>query len=390
MLYENRWEIIAEIGGGGQGKVFRVLDKLNFDGISLEFVRNITKSITVLRNNELEYDQKQHFEEFRKALRVLINMEDFLNHGALKVLHDPREARDPGRAHERIKREIDVMSKILHPNLLKILDHDDEGKWFVSQFHPKGDLFDNKSKFTGNLAKALRAFRPIVEGVAILHREGIVHRDIKLQNIFLDSNNNLILGDFGLVFFNDDKHTRISETFENVGSRDWMPAWAQSIRIEEISPAFDVFSLGKLLWAMVSKNPILPLWYFDRPENNLEQMFPKDQTMKFANELFKNCIVEHESDCLPDAEALLNEVDQTIYKVGISADSIGDDDDRPCKICGIGKYEIFADVDDHSGITNFGLNLVGQRKFKIFTCNYCGNVQIFTFNNENSLLAWFR
>ncbi len=105
----------------------------------------------------------------------------------------------------------------------------------------------------------MKAFRPLVEGVAKLHERGFVHRDIKPQNIFIDANGNLVLGDFGIVFFDDPAHTRLSATFENVGSRDWMPGWAYSVRIEAVKPAFDVFSLGKVLWAMISTKPVLPL-----------------------------------------------------------------------------------------------------------------------------------
>jgi serine/threonine protein kinase len=102
------------------------------------------------------------------------------------------------------------MSDILHPNLLKILDADPDAKWFVSQFHPNGTLVENQHQFVGNFSKALRAFRPLVEGVSELHKHGRVHRDIKPQNVFFDAADNLILGDFGLVFFTDADHTRLS------------------------------------------------------------------------------------------------------------------------------------------------------------------------------------
>ena len=56
----------------------------------------------------------------------------------------------------------------------------------------------------------------------------------------MDDNNNLILGDFGLVFYSDNDKPRVSKTFENVGSRDWMPGWAYGKRVEEVNPTFDV------------------------------------------------------------------------------------------------------------------------------------------------------
>ena len=195
----------------------------------------------------------------------------------------------------------------------------------------------------------------------------------------------LILGDFGLVFFSDELHTRISGTFENVGSRDWMPGWAFGMRVEEIKPTFDVFSLGKLLWAMISKVSILQLWYYKQPQFNLEKMFPNSPHIEFAKELFKKCIVEHEEDCLPDAVALLKEIDQVLSLIDMHADLIGDDIIRLCKVCGIGHYKLILNKGDYTG--NFGIS-PAQGQFKIFTCTHCGNVQLFSFSGSQDPPAW--
>ena len=125
-----------------------------------------------------------------------------------------------------------------------------------------------------------------------MHSHNIIHRDIKPENIFINSNNEFVLGDFGLVFFNDNKHTRISNTFSNVGSRDWMPGWAMSKRIEDVNPSFDVFALGKIIWTIISGIPVLPLWYFKEKEHNLEVLFPNKREMKLVNLLLNKCIVE--------------------------------------------------------------------------------------------------
>ncbi|MFB3906566.1 MAG: protein kinase [Acidobacteriota bacterium] len=96
------------------------------------------------------------------------------------------------------------------------------------------------------MPKSSAAFRPLVEGVVALHQDKLVHRDIKRENVYLDEQDRLVLGDFGLVYFIDDKRSRLSAQFENVGSRDWEPPWAQGVRLEKVTPAFDVFSLGKM------------------------------------------------------------------------------------------------------------------------------------------------
>ena len=254
MDYRQRWHIIEPLGEGGQGKVYRVLDdsKFRVDDVLSPSIQNSIASFSGILTPE---KRRENLESFRKAILDFIRMEDPDNQGALKILHEPKEARDANLAKTRIREEIEAMFSISHPNLLKILDHDPDSKWFVSEIHTKGTLINNKSRFAGDFIGALKAFRPLVEGVAKLHEAGFVHRDIKPENVFLGSQDNLILGDFGLVFFNDPQRTRVSGTWENVGSRDWMPPWAMSMRIEEIKPTFDVFCLGKLLWQWSPKPP---------------------------------------------------------------------------------------------------------------------------------------
>ena len=61
------------------------------------------------------------------------------------------------------------------------------------------------------------------------------------------------------------------------------------------------------------------------PQFDLEKMFPNSPHIEFAKELFKKCIVEHEEDCLPDAVAFLEEIDQVLSMINMTADLIGDD-----------------------------------------------------------------
>ena len=380
MDYSEKWKIIESLGEGGQGKVYRVTDKNMEQSLEKTAANRLRDAASTKFSPKIQLD---NFKEFRELFRKLAKLEEPSNQGALKVLHNPEDARDAQLAEERIKREIEAMSENLHPNLIKIIDVDPKYKWYVSEFYPNGHLANKLKMFKGDFFKALKAFRPLVKAVAILHEKGYVHRDIKPQNIFLNSINDLILGDFGLVYFEDPLHKRISATFENVGSRDWMPYWAQGFRIDEVKPSFDVFSLGKLLWAMTSGQPVLQLWYFDRDRFNLEKLFPKSRFIKFANSLFSKCIVEEEKDCIPDAGSLLEEIDQTMSIIELNADRIDKQIKRPCKVCGIGKYILLVD-ENLTQIRNFGLNPAGTRQMKIFTCSHCGHVQLFTYSGEQS------
>lgn len=383
LKFLDRWQTIGEpLGEGGQGKVYRVIPYSMGEGVD----RHIMEALAVIGNRHENNDLRDvHYQLFEKNLPLLLKRTDPSNHKALKVLHKPKDARDSELAEERIKREITAMSEASHPNLLKIVDHDLDSKWYASDYLQKGSLSNHLNIFAGDFPKTLKAFRPLVEGVAELHGQRNVHRDIKPQNIFLDADNNLILGDFGLVFFQDEQRTRISETLENVGSRDWMPGWAFGMRLEDIKPTFDVFSLGKVLWSMVSAKLLLRLWYYEKPEFNVEQLYPDDKFIKFANPLFKKCIVEEEENCLPDASALLEEVDKTLAAIERDADKIDLNTNRKCKVCGFGDYQLIGD--SQASTTNFGLSPSGVRQFKLFTCSYCGNVQLFSYEKK-SPPAW--
>ncbi len=385
MQYRERWEEIEEIGEGGQGKVIRVLDKQKFQfDLSI-----LTEAIADIRGNRRSEELK---EKIRKGIAKIARAENPMNHGALKILHSPNEARNFEDAEDRLKRELEAMEQADHPNLLKIKDLNFQEKWFVSKYYKNGTLQDRSDWYTGQVKRALTAIRPVVEGVATLHARQIVHRDIKPENIFIDENEQLVLGDFGLVFFEDQEHTRLSGTYENVGSSAWMPPWAMYMLIEKVSPSFDVFSLGKTIWSMVSSKSLLPFWFHQKEEFNLEILFPDRPEMTLLNDLLNKCIVEDEENCLENAGLLLNEIDDLLSALRLGADPMSDSE-RPCRVCGFGKYQLKVNNRDERYDTTI-YNLFGVRgapggqTFKIFVCDNCGNIQIFSCQRDSDPPGW--
>jgi hypothetical protein len=73
--------------------------------------------------------------------------------------------------------------------------------------------------------------------------------------------------------------------------------------------------LGKVIWSMISGNPVLQLWYFNRTQFNLEHLFPENNGMEIVNSLLSKCVVEDVETCLPNANELLREIDTAIKKI---------------------------------------------------------------------------
>lgn len=382
-----KWEVSRELGEGGQGKVYLVHDADKHGALQQDFLQ-LKKSIGILASAQPSEAHIQTGQHLIALLSRLIAPAKESELGALKKLHIRPEERGYAKAKDRLQKEVDALSMIEHSNILKILDKDLGEAWFVGEYHAAGTLWNHKERYKGDLVSALEAFRPLVQAVAELHNARLIHRDIKPHNVFIAADGKLVLGDLGIVFFDDQANTRVTDSYENVGSRDWMPAWAMGMKIEDIGPEFDIFCLGKLLWFMLSGRSLLPLWYHHDESYELEKMFPADPSIKWAREILDKCIVEKKTDCTITTTALSKLVDDVLQAVKVHAQVIRNDVVRDCQICGIGRYRCVADRSG-TAIRNFGLNPGGTPAFKIFTCSYCGHVDLFHFPSSDSIPdAW--
>ncbi|XGW28295.1 hypothetical protein V3C99_008249 [Haemonchus contortus] len=149
----------------------------------------------------------------------------------------------------RIRREIRIMSALHHPNIIQIFEvfENREKIILVMEYASGGELYDYVSRF-GSLpeSEARRIFRQITSAVLYCHKHQVAHRDLKLENILLDQDNNAKIADFGLSNYFGTKS--LLTTF--CGS----PLYASPEIINGTpykGPEVDCWSLGILLYTLV-------------------------------------------------------------------------------------------------------------------------------------------
>lgn len=306
--------------------------------------------------------------------------------GALKIF----KIRTGGApAEQRLKREIAVLHEN-RQNLPKLLDANEKEHWMVTEYFPSGTLAGALRRYKGDAISALRTFRSLVETVAMsLHRDGIVHRDIKPDNVFIGDGGILVPGDFGIVYL---PHSGSRPTFmeERVGPWEYMPQWADlGDRLENVRPNFDVYMLGKLLWCMVAGKARLPREYHRRPQFDLEVAFPNNKYMSLINSILDKCLVETPEECLPSAAELLALVDAILQMIdqGVPLTDSAGQPILPCRICGKGFYRQhqpelrLTQIFDERNMTLSPIHL------RVFVCSVCTHYAFFAPNYPTEAAA---
>ena len=399
------WEAIRRIGGGGQGDVFLVRRPERAKQIE-EAVATAAKNLRILPDVSHHQDN-EHADATKRLLEAVaeyVRPDTAQDLGAAKrfKLGDLRpEERD--EAQQRLRLEIETIAKVNSPDILRLLDSNADEGWMITEYHQQGTLDRHPGRFQCDSGAALAAFRPLVAAVAALHSQNVIHRDIKPQNVFIADNGRLVLGDFGIVFLEDDTRTRPTTSMERVGTRDWMPSWAhQGVRFENVKANFDVDCLGRLLWSMVSGKPMLQLWYWDQDTFNLERLCERDSNAHWVNSILAKAVVQWEKDCVfRSATELLEDVEGVLSSVQLGAQQIGTGVSRSCLVCGRGHYDrereelgilgLMPMDQDMSRVdaTHHAFRDMQKRlTVRVFACNECGHLQFFHFPKTKPPRLW--
>lgn len=173
---------------------------------------------------------------------------------ALKLLTaSPFAAPDQRR---RFLQEARLASRIRHPNIVTIHEVGELGgqPYFTMDLVAGTNLAALLRRGPLPVDQAVRLMVSVAKAVAHLHQHGVLHRDLKPSNILLDEEGRPCLVDFGLARAVDDGHEP-TVTGTILGTPSYMPPEQAAGRVRELDERSDVYSLGAILYEMLSGRP---------------------------------------------------------------------------------------------------------------------------------------
>ncbi|MGA2587597.1 MAG: protein kinase [Candidatus Aminicenantales bacterium] len=199
--FAGRYQIIEELGHGGMGKVYRVVDKKLNEEVALKLIKP-----------EIALDKK---------------------------------------SVERFSNELKLARKIGHRNVGKMYElMEDGGTHFITMEYIPGQDLKGLIRQSRQLAigTAISIAKQVCDGLAEAHRVGIVHRDLKPSNIMIDKEGNARIMDFGIARSLAGKG--ITGAGMMIGTPEYMSP--EQVEGKNVDPRSDIYSLGIILYEMVT------------------------------------------------------------------------------------------------------------------------------------------
>jgi len=176
-------------------------------------------------------------------------------HVALKILHEQYNADDD--FVERFKREARAVAQLQHPNIVTVIDRgDEEGRQYIVFEYIDGENLKEYVVRKGRLDahEAVEIALEVARGLAFAHDQGLIHRDVKPQNVLLNGDGRAKVTDFGIARSLD--VDGMTQTGTVLGTSNYIaPEQASGQRVDAHS---DVYALGVVLYELLAGDVPFP------------------------------------------------------------------------------------------------------------------------------------
>jgi eukaryotic-like serine/threonine-protein kinase len=169
---------------------------------------------------------------------------------AIKVPHFEMECNPV--FFDRFHREADIGRKLDHPGVVKVLALEDPSRVYMAMEwvdgRPLRELLDEQKKFSIDRA-VLIAIR-ICDALEYIHEQGVIHRDLKPDNIMVDANDNIKLIDFGIARASGFRRLTFGKLTKTMGTPDYISP--EQVNGKRGDARSDVYALGVMLYEMLT------------------------------------------------------------------------------------------------------------------------------------------